>query len=250
MPTRLNWRFLLGEFFVIVLGVLVALWVDQIQAARSDANLEVEYLESLRIDLDADLAQFDSTDVWLRKQEAAAATVLALYAGEPPAVGLDELVAAVETAGWQYVPVITRNTIDDLRSTGNLRLIRDPALRRSIAAYYTAIEVNSVPIADLRDRLWRQYDAQVGQVLGPRERLRVLQGPGRFGEGITSEAAEPAEVEDLDALVAALHAFPELEVAAGEVLYGSISVRAIVALMRAEAMELCGIVAERLDSEG
>src|SRR5210317_1725058 len=98
MPTRLNWRFLLGEFFVIVLGVLVALWVDQIQAARSDANLEVEYLESLRIDLDADLAQFDSTDVWLRKQEAAAATVLALYAGEPPAVGLDELVAAVETA--------------------------------------------------------------------------------------------------------------------------------------------------------
>jgi hypothetical protein len=176
MSTRLNWRFLLGEFFVIVRGVLVALWVDQIQAARSDAKLEGEYLESLRIDLDADLAQFDSTDVWLRKQEAAAATVLALYAGETPAVGLDDLVAAVETAGWQYVPVITRNTIDDLRSTGNLRLIRDPALRRSIAAYYTAIEVNSVPMADMQDRLWRQYDARVGQVLGPRERLRVLQG--------------------------------------------------------------------------
>ena len=62
MSTRLNWRFLLGEFVVIVLGVLVALWVDQEQASRRDALLEVEYLESFLIDLDTDLAQFDSAD--------------------------------------------------------------------------------------------------------------------------------------------------------------------------------------------
>jgi hypothetical protein len=128
-----------GEFFVIVVGVLVALWVDQVRAARADAKLEVEYLASFLIDIETDLAQFDSADAWSRKQEAAAATVLALYDGPPPTASVDELVAAVETAGWQFVPTITRNTIDDLKATGNLRLIRDPALRRAIATYYATV---------------------------------------------------------------------------------------------------------------
>ena len=72
-PARLNWRFLLGEFVVIVVGVLLALWVDQLREARVNAGLEVEYLRSLVVDIDADLAQFDETEAWMRRSEAAAA---------------------------------------------------------------------------------------------------------------------------------------------------------------------------------
>ena len=39
MSAHLNWRFLLGEFFVIVVGVLVALWVDEIRTARVEAAM-------------------------------------------------------------------------------------------------------------------------------------------------------------------------------------------------------------------
>ncbi|HZL94407.1 MAG TPA: hypothetical protein VFB99_12205, partial [Vicinamibacterales bacterium] len=81
MSTRLNWRLLLGEFVVIVVGVLMALWVDELREARDNAELEVEYLQSLVIDLDTDLAQFDQSEAWMRRSEAAAATVLALYEG-------------------------------------------------------------------------------------------------------------------------------------------------------------------------
>lgn len=250
MSTRINWRFLLGEFFVVVLGVLVALWVDQLQAARADAKLEVEYLESFLIDLDADLAQYDSAEAWSRKQEGAAATVLALYDGERPTESVADLVVAVETAGWQYVPVITRNTIDDLRSTGNLRLIRDPEVRRAIAGYYTSVETIAIPMADLRDRMWSQYDARVGYVLSPHQRLRVLQGEGSFAAGVTSDAAEPAEAPELDELLAALSAFPELEVAAGEVLYQAVSTRAQVGLMRDAALKLRAVLEGQLGAGG
>jgi hypothetical protein len=248
MSTRLNWRFLLGEFFVIVVGVMVALWVDQIRAARADAKLEVEYLESLVIDLDADLVQFDSTEAWMRRQEAAAATVLALYEGSPPTDDVADLVAAVETAGWQYFPSITRNTIDDLRSTGNFRLIRDPALRRAIASYYATVEGIGVPLADMRDRIWAQYDGRVANVLEPSVRLGVLQRPESFGHGITSDALEAAEAPSVDELIAALRAFPELEIAAGEVLYQTINSRAGLAGMRSAALELRGVLEERLRS--
>ena len=239
MSTRLNWRLLLGEFVVIVVGVLVALWVDQLREARVNAGLEVEYLESLLTDLDADLAQFDSTEAWMRRSETAAATVLALYEGSPPTENVADLVAAVETAGWQFVPTITRNTIDDLRSTGNLRLIRDPDLRRAIASYYLTVENVSIPLADMRDRIWAQYDARVANVLSPGERLGVLQSwPGSFGLGTTSGAIEAADPPTADQLIAALQAFPELEIAAGEVLYQTINSRAGLAGMRSAALEL------------
>jgi hypothetical protein len=238
MSTRLNWRFLLGEFVVIVVGVLMALWVDQLREARGNAELEIEYLASLLTDLDADLAQFDTTEVWMRRQESAAATVLALYEGSPPTEDVVDLVAAVETAGWQYSPSITRNTIEDLRSTGNLRLIRDPALRRAIAAYYRTVEEVSIPLADMRDRIWAQYDARVANVLRPGVRLGVLQRPESFGYGVTSDALEAAEPPSLEELIAALRAFPELEIAAGEVLYQTINMRAGLEGMRTAALEL------------
>ena len=240
MSTRLNWRLLLGEFVVIVVGVLLALWVDQLREARANAGLEVEYLESLIVDLEADLVQFDSTDAWMRRQEASAATVLALYEGSPPTDRVSELVEAVETAGWQYFPSITRNTIDDLRSTGNLRLIRSRELRRAIAGYYASLEVSLVPLADMRDRMWNEYDARVGNVLTPGVRLEVLQRPGKFGDGVSSDALAAAEPPSLEELMSALRAYPQLEIAAGDVLYLTISSRATLDHMRSAALDLRG----------
>lgn len=244
MSSHPGWRSLLGEFFVVVFGVLVALWVDAVKEARVDAELEVEYLHSFLIDLDADLAQFDSADAWTRRQEAAAATVLNLYDTTPQTKSDADVVAAVETAGRQYVPSITRNTIDDLKSTGNLRLIRDPTLRRAIATCYATAENTSIPIAAMRDRMWDQYDAHVGQVLGPRVRLGVLQRAGSFGQGITSDAVTPAAPPDRTELIAALRAYPALRVAAGEVLYQSINNRASIGVMRRAALELRGVLTQ------
>ena len=251
MPTRLDWRLLIGEFVVIVVGVLLALWVDQLREARVNAALEVEYLESLVTDLEADLAQFDSAEAWMRRSETAASTVLALYAGAPPTEDRAELVAAVETAGWQYVRSITRNTVDDLRSTGNLRLIRDPELRRAIASYYLTVENVSIPLADMRDRIWAQYDARVANVLGPGERLGVLQSwPGSFGQGTMSDAVAAADPPSTEHLIAALRAYPELEVAAGEVLYQTINSRASLEGMRSAALGLRATLTQWLAAAG
>ena len=235
---RLNWRLLLGEFVVIVVGVLMALWVDELREARDNEALEIQYLESFVADLEADLAQFDETEAWMRRSEAAAATVLALYQGSPPTQNAADLAMAVETAGWQDWPVITRNTIDDLRSTGNIRLIRDRALRRAIAAYYTIIENANIPNANMRDRIWEEYDARVQYVLGPGERLAVLQRPESFGHGIASDALEASPPPTVEELIEALRAFPDLERTAGEVLYQTINMRAALRNMRTAALDL------------
>ena len=172
------------------------------------------------------------------RKSPGAATVLALYKGTPPTENAADLVAAVETAGWQSWPSITRNTIDDLKSTGNLRLIRDADLRRAISSYYTTIENVSIPNANMRDRIWAEYDARVHYVLTPGVRLGVLQRPESFGHGITSDALAAAEPPSVEELVATLRAFPELEFAASEVLYQTINSRAGLEEMRRAALEL------------
>jgi hypothetical protein len=68
--------------------------------------------------------------------------------------------------------------------------------------------------------------------------MAVLQGPGSFAQGITSDALEPAEPPDQEELVAALTGFPELEVGAAEVLYQNVANRGTVGEMRTAAMEL------------
>jgi hypothetical protein len=238
ISSRLNWPLLFGEFVVIVVGVLMAFWVDELRQARFEAALEIEYVESLVTDLEADLAQFDEVEAWMSRSEAAAATVLALYEGSPPTENSADLVEAVETAGWQAWPVITRNTIEDLSSTGNIRLIQDDSLRRAIASYYTLIENVSIPNANMRERIWAGYDARVQYVLRPGERLAVLQRPDNFGHGITSDGLVAAEFPSVEELIAALRAFPDLESAAGEVLYLTISMRAGLETMRTAALDL------------
>jgi len=79
--------------------------------------------------------------------------------------------------------------------------------------------------------------------------LGVLQSwPGSFGQGTTSDAVEAADPPTADQLITALRAFPELEIAAGEVLYQTINSRAGLAGMRSAALELRAELEDRLVS--
>ena len=86
-------------------------------------------------------------------------------------------------------------------------------------------------------------------VLGPGERLGVLQRPDSFGAGITSDALEAAEPPSLEEQIEALRAFPELEIAAGDVLYQTISNRAGIENMRTAARELKATLEQWLASD-
>ena len=79
-------------------------------------------------------------------------------------------------------------------------------------------------------------------------RLGVLQRDQSFGLGVTSDALEAAPAPDVEELIAALRAFPELQVAAGEVLYQTINSRAGLEQMRRAALELKATLEQWLTS--
>ncbi|KPK65098.1 MAG: hypothetical protein AMS21_05645 [Gemmatimonas sp. SG8_38_2] len=137
-PSRTTfWTRLIGEFLVIVVGVLVALGVDNWAGAASDRRLEREYLERLLEDVQSDLLQYDFVaDV----SAAGTAHVDSLLSpGLINELEPDRLVGAVFIAYRVRGPAPARPTFQELVSSGRIGLIRSRAVRTALVEYEEAI---------------------------------------------------------------------------------------------------------------
>jgi hypothetical protein len=140
---HLNWRYALGEFFIVVLGVLAALWVENWNSDRKDLILEREYVDSLIADLELDDASIRDVMQYAEYLANNGKSVLKSiedrqFAGTP-----ESFVLSVHLTAYLRFPTYSRTTINDLMATGNLHLLRSKAVRDNIAAYYSAIEWNT-----------------------------------------------------------------------------------------------------------
>lgn len=156
----------LGEFLVIVVGILVALAVDGWVQDREDRQAEAKYLERLIEDLEWDLAQMDEVLESKLHFDRAITGVLRLL-GDPHAEtkgraftlpdGTEPLAAPVPPPDLPEDSVVEafsqafggmrefdhrRGTYDELISTGATRVLRDSDLRSAIASYYSAVDAN------------------------------------------------------------------------------------------------------------
>jgi hypothetical protein len=125
---------LVGEFVLIVVGVLVALAVESALEDRSDDKLRDQYLSRLAQDLEADkralLGRIEFfTDVRRFSQD-----VLTWMDGEAPVDRRILLASFYAAEVWPLTP--STSTYIDLHSTGNLRLLDDIDLRTKMSIYY------------------------------------------------------------------------------------------------------------------
>ena len=129
-----------GEFVVIVLGVLVALAVDDLRAGRADRDLEAYYLEALTQDLAADTAELR----WLlmiQDSVVVAGHRLSKHLDDPlvrplPAELTDVDVPLARASALVMEPLdfeSTRATYDEMVASGSLRVVRSETLRRALA---------------------------------------------------------------------------------------------------------------------
>lgn len=135
----LDWRYGISELVIVVAGVLIALAADQWSRAQDDLALERQYLGDLVVDFQSDTTQLRIAIDLAESRASLGHAVLEAMDGDTiltPA----ELVVALERQYYFAFPAYSRTNISDLMSTGNLRLIRDRALKRQLSEYYQTIE--------------------------------------------------------------------------------------------------------------
>ena len=139
---RLRW--LIGEVLVVIIGVLVALGIDQAWSDRVDRQLELEYLKSIRGAVQADMSHITNIrqESLIRKMEAIDA-IGPVVRGFAPVPENFELflsnVGMAASGGISPKYAISRGAFEELTSTGNIRLITDPDIRKAIVVYYITL---------------------------------------------------------------------------------------------------------------
>lgn len=127
-----------AELFVVIVGVFIGIQVSNWNDARIDRVRAQSYLERIRADLESDIVNYqDRLRLW---EEVSAYGGLGLtYANTGSMEGLTEwdLLLAYFQASQLAEFHTTRSTYDELKSGGELGLIRDLELRNLLARYYT-----------------------------------------------------------------------------------------------------------------
>lgn len=138
--SEINWVRAAAEFVVIVVGVLVALWVDNWNQDREEVALESEYLLRLERDVRADSSMYAFLLNPLDEKTKALDLITRVITSTGPLPSdLERFLQALgkdgNSFGWGF-PLLQSVTFEDLTDTGNLRLLRDAEMRDSVIGYY------------------------------------------------------------------------------------------------------------------
>lgn len=151
ITSRTGIRWVVGETLVIVIGVLIALGLDDYWTERQEKSLEIEYLNRIQSDLRSDIAFVELWNERLATKLDAIEAIAPVVRGRvPPPEDLESFLVNVSLGGIMGAAsgdYTARTTYEDLQSTGNMRLIRDANLRRDIALYHLLAKTRPIRYA-------------------------------------------------------------------------------------------------------
>jgi len=157
-----------GEVLLIVIGILIAVQLSNLNDQRKSLDLERSYLERLAAEVRANVvlfSEYQTTDINGRQITERFAT----SSNDPSSADADLVEATREffTKGWNipdFDPSVT--TFDDLKATGNLKVIRSTELREAIINLYASythygatLASNGDWIMPIDSRITYEYDA-------------------------------------------------------------------------------------------
>lgn len=143
----------LAELVVVFVGVAAAFAVENLRESLNERAVGDQYLSGFRQDLMADLAMLHEHQEARRAQLANALVVREFFEGR--AVDPQRFFQAYYTMLRTLNTAPNRNTMNEVLSSGNLRLIRDAEIRGALLDLYATYD----RIARLEEHIDRDFDS-------------------------------------------------------------------------------------------
>jgi len=169
---RQDWAAVAIELLVVIIGVLVALELNQWAERRETRVLEHSYLIRLKEDLQMERDQADRfTAVVNRRLEAVA--LLDRLASDPTALVGDprDVPCALATVSWGSFPPVHNISYLELQNTGRMSLIRSVALRRMLAEHYETLADFALPGLDRTGQ--NRFESRTAGLLSTSEGIAI-----------------------------------------------------------------------------
>jgi len=121
-------KYAIGEIVLVVIGILIALQVNNWNEQRKERSKELHYLTNLKADLKLNIAEIDNYITTRNTRTASAKKILEYYEGKP-LTDLDEFnMNSVNVYTWQKFFQID-NTFQELTNSGNLSIISNDSIK-------------------------------------------------------------------------------------------------------------------------
>ena len=135
--SRSNLLGALGEIALIVIGILLALQIDQWNGDRLDRQKEIEYLSFISDGLQEDVQALERLIAFNSQKSEKLGQLLTLLSSNMRGADLNSqinpLMAVLTTYDYFHANSVA---FDNLKSTHSLALISDSALQRALTEYY------------------------------------------------------------------------------------------------------------------
>ena len=174
---RQDWAAVAIELVVVVIGVLVALEVNQWAEYRQTRSLEHAYLVRLKDDLQLERDEADRF-AGIANERLASVALLDQLANDPSMQLRDPrtVVCALATVSWGSFPPVHNISYDELQNTGRTGLIRSVALRRALAEHYATIADFVRPALDRAGS--ERFESKVAGILSSSEAMAIEKADG------------------------------------------------------------------------
>ncbi|MBS1680449.1 MAG: hypothetical protein JST48_01945 [Bacteroidetes bacterium] len=139
----------IGEIFLVVIGILIALQINTWNDQRNQRAKEVQYLKNIKKDLELNISHLDKFIHDRKSKIESAKIVLEYFEGKPltnPELFFDN---AVNIYTWKLF-FQTNNTFQELVNTGDLALIQNDSIKNALLDLETLYNVMKAEEAHFR----------------------------------------------------------------------------------------------------
>ncbi len=186
-----EWFTVFVETMIVVLGVFLGLQVNNWNEAQTDKRLEKQYLQRLYDDVALSIEDNKSGLAWDEERARTQKLVLnILESGELAEDQRTDFDAGLIYFGYHNTITMRLTTIEELRSTGKMAVIRDLELRNILAQAEANFKYRAAQTDTLTERI-RRYREHVDKKFAPVEYDHKLNGPVKLTYDFGQLAANP-----------------------------------------------------------
>lgn len=136
-----NWMAISIEFVLLVVGVFLGIQVANWNEERRDHHREHAYLGRIATELDESIVSIERSNA-LTQNRMAMNELLIDSIAKPELVRADpgRFLYAVTRGGYTFAPNVRGYTFEEIKSSGNLGIFRDPQLSLDLMAFYSEVQ--------------------------------------------------------------------------------------------------------------
>ena len=133
-------KYAIGEIVLVVIGILIALQINNWNEQRKESKREQDYYCKLLEDVQQDLAQLNSQITNTNKRIEASNNVIQMLQSENPKLDtlMSETLKALSLITYTIRP--NNAAFEDLKSSGNLNILKDNNIKTRVIDYYSMLE--------------------------------------------------------------------------------------------------------------